>query len=128
MGADASPRIRWELGKLADVDALELGEITCDAEEVMRKGRPHVLLLTDRRLLLTRTGVIRRRTRVDAVPLTDIEAVDASTDPVWEDRWGALTLSVQGSDPVYLEAIPGGSARAEELARAIRRQQELVSH
>lgn len=126
MRDEPAPRIRWELGKLSKSDVLESGEVACDTAEVMRDGRPHVLLLTDRRLLIARTGLIRRRTTVDAIALAAISGVEASADPVWLDRWGALTISAESRDPVYLEAIPGGRARAEELANAIDRQKDLL--
>lgn len=136
MGGESGNMVRWELAALAELDLLEEGEILCDVQEVMADeslGGLGVLVVTDLRLLFLRTGITRRRTQVEAVPLGEIEGVRASASsfpwPFARNR-GALVISRESGPgqqkELKFERIRGGQARAEELARTILYHRNLL--
>jgi len=123
--AELDPMVTWELRWLAARDVLHADEILCEVEEAWRRvgwgrGRTGVLVLTDLRLLFISTTLITRRSRLDVFPLEQVASVDVVQGEIWPKE-GALVVALaeSGTEPVRFEAIPGSSARAEELARSI---------
>ena len=124
--------VDWELEHVAGLGLLESGEVICEAQEAWKKtgwgrGRLGAIVVTDLRILFVSTTGFRRRSRIDAFPLTDIVAVETA-DSMWDDR-GAIRVHVDVGGhrtSVMFERIPGGRARAEEVVRSIERQRSYL--
>lgn len=125
MGDELAPVVRWELSRLAGSGVLTNDEVICEVEDVKLKERTGALVVTDLRILFVRTSLLRRKTHVQSIPLDGIQRVQSLADPVWETRWGALTISYHDSGQLQvlqLDRIRGGRVRADEIARTIERQ------
>jgi hypothetical protein len=83
------------------------------------------IVITDLRVLILRTGVIRRRTVATEFPLAEIEGVEVRPDEL-DDHRGALVLKTLGGETVVLDGIKDGVGRAEELASTIRQQRMFL--
>jgi hypothetical protein len=132
--ADDDTILRWELAHLAKHDVLDDGEIICELQEVSTDAGPAAFVITDLRILVVRTSVLRHRTSTFALPLQSINEVQSS-----ESRLSGIlgrnrgSILIGGSDEqgvyrsIILERIAGGRARAEELARTIERQRDYLA-
>lgn len=130
MGSDLDPVLRWELSHLAKLDLLDENEVVCELEDVMMGDSLGALVVTDLKVMFVKTGLIRRRTRVVSLPLVQIETVEAAdTQNVFKrSQWAALAVSTRGPhrrEEFVFDAI-GSRERAEEIARTIQRQRDLL--
>lgn len=122
----------WEAQRLAELDVLDDGEVVCDVEEAWSRtgwgrGSLGAIVLTDRRLLFSTTSAFRRRTRIDAIALKTIDAIEV-IESMWADR-GAFRVSHTdrgARKSMEFVRIPGGADRAVQLVRATERQCELL--
>lgn len=91
--------------------------------------RAVALVVTDRRVLLLHTGLLRRQTDLTDRPLGLITDARVNNRPRVYKKDGALTIELDGHDGrrlVEIEHIRGGPDRARELVETILRQRDFL--
>ena len=128
--ADIDLAVARELKQLERLGLLEPGEILSEVELAVLGAEPGALIVTDKRVLFVRTTLLRKRTRVVAVPLLEISGAEGDVGRWLGRELGVLRLAATstcraGTDFSF-ERIPGGQTRADELATTILRQRDLL--
>lgn len=119
--------VERELRRMNEHGLLHAGELLVEIESASMGRSPGALVVTDRRVLFVSTSLVRRRTTVVAITLTDVESV---SDPVpgwgWGMKNGAEVLIQQADapEPMTVERIQGGTERASEIVESILRERE----
>lgn len=110
--------------RLDQAGTLERGEKTIDVERAGLHAAPGALLVTDQRLLFFSSSPVRRHKSSVAVPLGQVESVEAAERRSPIRRKGIVRVRVAHDETEYVfEHIPGGLVRAEELRGTISLQQ-----
>lgn len=122
-----------EVRRLDKLGLLSSSEILCEVEAAGVGTRPGALIVTDKRVIFLSTTLIRRRTRVISVRLHDVASAESSSEWLLGRESGVLVLTPtsrgpRADEPLRFDAIPGGQARADELARTILRQRDYLYH
>jgi hypothetical protein len=118
------PILRGTLELIEEEGTLRPGETVIDQELAASEGAPGALLVTSERALFMRTSVRGDVTETASLPIGEIAAAEASERRSPIRMRGVLTLrSDDGTENVF-EHIPGGAARAVELAGEILRRRD----
>ena len=116
------PILRGALELVEEQGTLGPGETVVDQELAAFDRATGVLFVTNERVLFMRTSARGDVTEEVSVRLGEVTSADASERRSPIRKRGVLTLrSAEGSETVF-EHIPGGSARARELAGEILRR------
>jgi hypothetical protein len=121
------PILRGTLERLEEEGVLESGEELVERELAGMKRTAGVLLVTDRRVLFYSASAMSDKTSLESLPLEEITSVDASERRSPIRKRGVLRLGSAGEENV-LEHIPGGQARADQIAEVITRQRDALQH
>lgn len=129
--ADSAPIVWRDLRRLYELGIMEEGEIHVEVELAVLSTAPGTLIVTDKRVLFFRSSLLSDRAHLVALPLQELQKVQSSERRSPIKKRGVLQLvsSPPGhaSAITILEHIPGGKKRADEIARSILRQRELLS-
>jgi hypothetical protein len=124
MSENLHPIVRGTLERLEEEGVLREGEAIVERELAAHDGAPGVLFVTDQRVLFFRASAISDKTSLLAVPLDEIASIDTSERRSPIRKRGVVRLGSAGDAETVLEHVPGGQARADEIARTIERQRE----
>jgi hypothetical protein len=88
------------------------------------------LIVTDRRVLFFRASSLSDKTQLVSLALQQITSVDATERRSPIKKRGVLRIVSSEPDRApamtMLEHVPGGQARADEIARSILRQRDVL--
>lgn len=125
--AKVHPILRGTLQRLEEQGLLGADETIVDQELAALSGTAGALFVTGERVLFVRASALSDRTDWVSLPLSKITHADASERRSPIRMRGVLRLASAGEAETVFEHIPGGSARAEEIAGAILRQRDVLT-
>lgn len=118
--------VRGTLERLEEQGLLGPDESIVDQELAATGGSPGALFVTAERVLFVRAAALSDTLDSTSLPLAEISSADSSERRSPIRKRGVLRLGSAGEAETVFEHIPGGSARAEEIAGAIVRQRDQL--
>ena len=113
--------------RLEEQGVLGPEEAIVEQELAALRGKAGALFVTGERVLFVRAAALSDRMDSESLPLGDITTADASERRSPIRKRGVLRLRSADEAETVFEHIPGGSARAEEIAGAILRQRDVLT-
>jgi hypothetical protein len=111
--------VRGTLERLEEQGVLGPEESIVEQELAALSGKPGSLFVTGQRVLFVRASALSDKLESVSLPLAEIATADASERRSPIRKRGVLRLNADAEAETVFEHIPGGAARAEELAGAI---------